>query len=302
MKAPRRESSQKSLFVRRRRFHRNDGFWAWERNQGRPRAPFRPIRRAISTPSRRSVRANRFNLCRSSTAASRLGAWPRPGSRIVGSGMILKPTRSKGVIALQPARTAGLPTWNTPEAKRLARDLLRPPLEVLGKPPPGQAEERSRLFLITPNNMAEANLMWDDIQSVQAFLQLTRDRGSLFGGTPNSMGQFRPRPAAIEIPDRTGRCGRERQYFCLPCWLAYIQARALSDSEVENCLADRRRRDTRRLYAADDVFTAASFLRFKTADDVRRQIEPYGIRYDFSECIGRRGRGHDQFTRAKWGN
>ena len=128
--------------------------------------------------------------------------------------------------------------------------------------------------LLTPNNMAELNLMWDDIQwskhtySSAGVEDLFWRCAELDGKATSLVLRQLKSQTLPGDPDAPGN-------IFLPCWLAYIKLVPLSEAEVAKLQADRARRDTRRLYAADDVFTAAAFLRFRTADDVRRQIEPY---------------------------
>jgi len=62
------------------------------------------------------------------------------------------------------------------------------------------------------------------------------------------------------------------------CWnagIAYIKLVALSDAEVSELRADRRRTDTRRLFAHDDAHGPHFNFRPTTAEDIRRHIEPY---------------------------
>jgi len=144
--------------------------------------------------------------------------------------------------------------------------------------------------LLTPNNLAKTNMMWDDIQwskhnyNSPGIEDLFWRHAELGGknSTTLTLRQLKAHTLPGD-PDAPGN-------IFLPCWLAYIKLVPLSADEVAKLQADRTRRDTRRLFAADDVFTAAAFLRFKTADDVRRQIEPYR-HTDFSRMYWEAGAG-----------
>ena len=128
--------------------------------------------------------------------------------------------------------------------------------------------------VLTPNNLAEAGMMWDDIQwSKHAYnspgIEELFWRHAELGGKHSSLILRQLKVHAL--PGGEDAFGN----IFSPCWLAYIKLVPLSEAEVAQIQADRRRTDTRRLFAADDAFSATALYRFRTADDVRRQIEPY---------------------------
>ncbi len=86
-----------------------------------------------------------------------------------------------------------------------------------------------------------------------------------------------------------------------PCWLAYVKLVPLSASGTAALLADRGQQKTRRLFATDDAFSPAALLRFTSADDVRRQIEPYRDT-DFSRLYWEAGMGDLMYYPSKIGS
>ena len=143
--------------------------------------------------------------------------------------------------------------------------------------------------VLTPNNLAEAGMMWDDIQwSKHGYnsggIEELFWRCAELGGANSSVILRQLKTQALSgNPDAFGN-------IFSPCWVAYIKLVPLSDAEVLQLQADRKRTDTRRLFAADDAFTATAFYRFRTPDDVRRQIEPYR-ETDFSRMYWEAGAG-----------
>ncbi len=87
----------------------------------------------------------------------------------------------------------------------------------------------------------------------------------------------------------------------MPCWLGYLKLVPLTDSEVVQLLADKRRRDTRRLYAHNDGFGSPSWLRFRDEADIRREIEPYRGT-DFSRMYWEAGMGDLTFYPSRVGS
>lgn len=143
--------------------------------------------------------------------------------------------------------------------------------------------------VLTPNNLAEAGMMWDDIQwSKHVYnsggIEELFWRYAELGGTNASLVLRQ-----LKVHTLAGSEDAFGNIFS-PCWLAYIKLVPLSDAEVARIQADRRRTDTRRLFAADDAFSATALYRFRTADDVRRQIEPYRDT-DFSRMYWEAGAG-----------
>ena len=57
--------------------------------------------------------------------------------------------------------------------------------------------------------------------------------------------------------------------------IAYIKLVPLTDAEVDVFQADRRRTDTRRLFAHNDAHTVHYASRPTTAEEIRRHVEPY---------------------------
>ena len=152
--------------------------------------------------------------------------------------------------------------------------------------------------ILTPNNMAEEKLMWNDIQdSKHTYRQgdieeLFWKRAELSGRDQAVVirqlkAQLRPGD-----PDAFGNA-------FMPCWLAYIKLVPLSAAE-EEAWRNERRGASRRLFAADDSFTATGYLHFETAADVRRQIEPYRDT-DFSRMYWEAGSGDLTFYPSKVG-
>lgn len=143
--------------------------------------------------------------------------------------------------------------------------------------------------VLTPNNLAEAGMMWDDIQwSKHVYnsggIEELFWRYAELGATNSSLVLRQ-----LKVHTLAGSEDAFGNIFS-PCWLAYIKLVPLSDAEVARIQADRRRTDTRRLFAADDAFSATALYRFRTADDVRRQIEPYR-ETDFSRMYWEAGAG-----------
>ena len=87
---------------------------------------------------------------------------------------------------------------------------------------------------------------------------------------------------------------------CFPVWLVYIKLIPLSEREVEQLQADRRRKDTRRLYAHNDAWGYVSWLRPSTEADIRRELEPYRDT-DFSRIYWEAGAGDRMFYPTKIG-
>ena len=87
---------------------------------------------------------------------------------------------------------------------------------------------------------------------------------------------------------------------CFPLWLAYVKLTPLSEQEVEQLQADRRRRDTRRLYAHNDAWGYVSWLRPSTRADIRRELEPYRDT-DFARIYWEAGAGDRMFYPTKIG-
>ena len=143
--------------------------------------------------------------------------------------------------------------------------------------------------VLTPNNLAEENMMWDDIQwsrhpynshGVEELFW----RCAEIGGADTSL-----HLRQLKVQKLPGDPNAFGNIFHA-CWLAYVKLVRLTDAEVASLQTDRQRRDTRRLFAADDAFSATAFLRFRDADDVRRQIEPYR-NTDFSRMYWEAGAG-----------
>lgn len=87
---------------------------------------------------------------------------------------------------------------------------------------------------------------------------------------------------------------------CLPCWLGYIKLVPLAPEEVEALRQDRARRDSRRLFTHNDSFGSTSWLRFSSAADIRREIEPYRDT-DFSRMYWEAGMGDVTYYPSKVG-
>lgn len=58
-------------------------------------------------------------------------------------------------------------------------------------------------------------------------------------------------------------------------WVAYLKAVPMSSVEVSEMLADRKQSENRRLIATHDVTTSAAWLSYYSAEDIRRELEPY---------------------------
>ncbi len=150
--------------------------------------------------------------------------------------------------------------------------------------------KRDSVFtILTPNNLAEAGLMWDDIQWSKHPYN-SPDIEDLFWRYVHLDGSnaalvFRQLKTQT-LPGNPDQFGN----IFLPCWLAYIKLVPLSPAEVTKLEADRKRTDTRRLFAADDAFSSGAMLHFQTKADVQRQLEPYRDT-DFSRIYWEAGAG-----------
>ena len=85
---------------------------------------------------------------------------------------------------------------------------------------------------------------------------------------------------------------------CETSRIAYIKLIPLSDAEVGKLRADRERNDTRRLYAHNDAHGPHQLHRPTTAEEIRREIEPYR-NTDFARIYWEAGGGDglNYFTR-----
>ena len=160
--------------------------------------------------------------------------------------------------------------------------------------------KRERIFsLLTHNRMAETGLNRRDIEfSAHAFS--TRQFDEMFWNCVELQG---PGDAIVFRQVRVNVVPGQAEVIgdrCLPCWLGYIKLVPLSDAEVQTLKADRARRDTRRLFATNDAFGSLSWLHLTTADDVRREIEPYR-NSDFSRMYWEAGMGDVTYFPSKVG-
>ena len=89
-------------------------------------------------------------------------------------------------------------------------------------------------------------------------------------------------------------------HLCSPCGITYIKLVALSDAEVRDVQAERKRTDTMRLFAHDDAHGPHFSYRPTTAEEIRRHIEPYRDT-DFSRLYWETGSGDALFYFSKIG-
>ena len=87
---------------------------------------------------------------------------------------------------------------------------------------------------------------------------------------------------------------------CGPVRIAYIKLVPLTDYEVEELQRDRADRSKRRLYAHNDAFTFRNLYRPTTAEEIRRQVEPYRGT-DFSRIYWEIGNGDSLFYPSELG-
>ena len=157
----------------------------------------------------------------------------------------------------------------------------------------------SAFTLLTPNSMAKDQMVWDELQFAR------------HNYTSDKIEELFWKHAELESAD-TSLLIRQLQVQTVPgdplavgncfspCWLAYIKLVPLAAAEVTALQADRARRDTRRLFATDDAFTAPCYLHFKTEDDIRREVEPYR-NTDFARMYWEAGMGDLTYYPSKVG-
>jgi hypothetical protein len=160
--------------------------------------------------------------------------------------------------------------------------------------------QREPVFsLLTPNDMAETQTDWVDIQFgrhsyrsdgiEELFWKYDR-----LSGADDAIVMRQLKVQLLQgDPDAHGNC-------FIPCWLGYIKLVPLSEYEVRALEADRRRRDTRRLFATDDANSIAGFYTTRSANDIRRQLEPYR-NTDFSRMYWEAGMGDLTYYPSKIG-
>ena len=78
-----------------------------------------------------------------------------------------------------------------------------------------------------------------------------------------------------QVAARVGSGDDAGTFECSPVRVAYIKLVPLTADEVERFQADRDRQDTKRLFAHNDAHLPHWAWRITTADEVRREIEPY---------------------------
>ncbi len=154
--------------------------------------------------------------------------------------------------------------------------------------------------LLTHHNMVEAKLERRDIE-LGAHLYSTKHFDELFwkyvrldgAGEAIVLRQLKVQvtPGAAEAPGNR----------FVPCWLGYIKLVRLLPGEVESLTADRRRRDTRRLFAHNDSYGSTSWLRFQSEADIRREIEPFRDT-DFARMYWEAGMGDVTYYPSKVGS
>ena len=153
--------------------------------------------------------------------------------------------------------------------------------------------------ILTPNNMAEKKMVWDEIQyarhsySSKGIEELFWKYAPLDGANSSLLLRQLQVQTVPASPKAVGNSFN-------PCWLAYIKLVPLSPTEVEKLKADLARRDTRRLFATDDAFTAPCYLHYQNEDDIRREIEPYRDT-DFARMYWEAGMGDLTFYPSKVG-
>ena len=89
-------------------------------------------------------------------------------------------------------------------------------------------------------------------------------------------------------------------FLCAAAWVAYVKLVPLTEAEAATAQADRRRTDTRRLFAHNDAHGPHWLWRLTTADEVRREIEPYRDT-DFARLYWEAGMGDLTFYFSKIG-
>jgi hypothetical protein len=134
--------------------------------------------------------------------------------------------------------------------------------------------ERERTFcLLTHHDMAGAGLERRDIE-LGGHLFTTNHIDELFWKNVELKDGdaivFRQLKVQVDPENEAGWGNRY-----LPCWVAYVKLMPLTPAEVEKLHAEQRDRSTRRLFAHNDSFGSTSWLRFREAADIRREIEPY---------------------------
>ena len=97
-----------------------------------------------------------------------------------------------------------------------------------------------------------------------------------------------------QLARRRGPGGGPGVVECGPVRIAYIKLVPLTDSEVEELERDRADGDNKRLYAHNDAFTFRNRYRPTTAEEIKRQIEPYRDT-DFSRVYWEIGNGDSLF-------
>ncbi len=84
-------------------------------------------------------------------------------------------------------------------------------------------------------------------------------------------------------------------FDCGPVRLAYVKLVPISDAERAAVQSDRRRTDTRRLFAHQDANGPQGLWRLSSAEEIQREIEPYRDT-DFSRMYWEVGRGDLMFA------
>jgi len=153
--------------------------------------------------------------------------------------------------------------------------------------------------ILTPNALADEGLMWNEIQDGKhAYRQ--EDIEELFWKRAELGGKDQAviiRQLKTQLrPGDPNAFGND----FMPCWLAYIKLVPLSHADHQAWHAERAGGESRRLFAADDSFTATGYLHFQTEADVRRQIEPYRDT-DFARIYWEAGAGDQTYYPSKVG-